>query len=214
MTGPTKKADTRRAEILKGAAACFRDKGLIGTSINDICTRLKISPGHLYYYFKSKDAIIETLLDQVRENQIAAIEREVSEGGAFEFIYSGDYIGRTDMGEGTYLDELTMWEVYAEATRRPESRLKELVKLQWRAAEVALRASVEASRDAGRIRPDADIDLIMTLISMAVVTSQMARFADPDFDAERYKAAARSALAPFVNPAVEVPTSKPGQRRA
>src|ERR1044072_9109410 len=118
MTGRTSKADARREEILKAAGACFKEKGLRGARISDICTRLKISPGHLYYYFKSKDAIVEALLDQMREALMLNLERELTESeGVAQFFMSGDYMGPAEMPEGVFLDEITVWELYAEAAR-------------------------------------------------------------------------------------------------
>src|ERR1044072_9688442 len=111
MTGRTSKADARREEILRAAGACFREKGLRGASINDICPRLKISPGHLYYYFKSRDAIIEALLDQMREAQMVDIERELAAGpGVMDFFLTGEYIQRVKMPEEVYLDVTNVWE--------------------------------------------------------------------------------------------------------
>ncbi|MCF4099531.1 TetR/AcrR family transcriptional regulator [Maritalea mediterranea] len=51
----------RKAEILQGARACFIDKGIHQTSMQDICQRSQISPGALYRYFPSKQSIIEAI---------------------------------------------------------------------------------------------------------------------------------------------------------
>jgi len=212
MTGRTTKADARREEILKAAGACFREKGLRGASISDICTRLKISPGHLYYYFKSKDAIVEALLDQMREAQMVDIDRELAASpGVMDFFLSGEYVQRVKMPEEVYLDITNVWEVYAEAERRPKSRIAQLVHDHWGAADAVLRKRIEADQAVGRIRADADVEVVLTSMCMAIVTMQMARFADPNFSAERYVTTIRHILEPF---AVQPAASARARRRA
>jgi TetR/AcrR family transcriptional repressor of uid operon len=53
----------KRQEILAVAHSCFLRHGLQGASISMICKEAAISPGHLYHYFPSKEAIIEQMAD-------------------------------------------------------------------------------------------------------------------------------------------------------
>jgi len=55
--------ESKRQEILDCAMRCFLRHGLQGASISIICKEAGISPGHLYHYFSSKDAIIEQMAD-------------------------------------------------------------------------------------------------------------------------------------------------------
>ncbi|MEH6403720.1 MAG: TetR/AcrR family transcriptional regulator [Sneathiella sp.] len=48
----------RKAEILDAATACFSEKGIRQTTMQEICKRAKLSPGALYRYYSSKDDII------------------------------------------------------------------------------------------------------------------------------------------------------------
>ena len=48
----------RKLEILRGAAAAFRDRGYAGSSVRDIARRLGMAPGNLYYYFRNKQEIL------------------------------------------------------------------------------------------------------------------------------------------------------------
>ena len=54
----------KRKEILDAAHRCFLRYGLQGASISMICKEAGMSPGHLYHYFPSKDAIIEQMADE------------------------------------------------------------------------------------------------------------------------------------------------------
>jgi len=55
--------ESKRQAILDCAMRCFLRHGLQGASISIICKETGISPGHLYHYFSSKDAIIEQMAD-------------------------------------------------------------------------------------------------------------------------------------------------------
>jgi len=54
----------KRKEILEAAHRCFLRYGLQGASISMICKEAGMSPGHLYHYFPSKDAIVEQMADE------------------------------------------------------------------------------------------------------------------------------------------------------
>ncbi len=50
--------ETRKRQILDAAAHCFAAKGLMQTTMQDICAAVGLSPGTVYRYYASKDAII------------------------------------------------------------------------------------------------------------------------------------------------------------
>jgi AcrR family transcriptional regulator len=54
----TARPSDRRLEILRGAAAAFRDRGYAATSVRDIARRTRMTPGNLYYYFRNKQEIL------------------------------------------------------------------------------------------------------------------------------------------------------------
>ena len=127
MAGPTKKAELRRTEILKGAAECFGDKGVRATSISDICTRLKISPGHLYYYFESKDAIVEALL-ALDTQRVEEQMREVAQHpDAFDRLLN--FVADTAVAKKALFDGSAGWEMYALAMRN--ARVGALLQRHW-----------------------------------------------------------------------------------
>ncbi len=78
-----KDAEERRNEILYAAEQLFGTKGFDGTSTNDILERVGIARGTLYYHFKSKEDIMDGLVDRINTNLInttraAASDRSVS----------------------------------------------------------------------------------------------------------------------------------------
>jgi AcrR family transcriptional regulator len=50
--------EARRAEILRRAASVFRERGFHGAGMRDIARGLRMTPGNLYYYFRSKDDLL------------------------------------------------------------------------------------------------------------------------------------------------------------
>ncbi len=56
--------ETRRAQILEAAIACFADKGYYGTSIDDIAAQAGLSKGAIYHHFQSKREILLFLFEE------------------------------------------------------------------------------------------------------------------------------------------------------
>ena len=50
--------EERRRQIVEAAVRCFSRLGLHGASNSIICKEAGISPGHLYYYFENREALI------------------------------------------------------------------------------------------------------------------------------------------------------------
>jgi AcrR family transcriptional regulator len=59
------KGEALRTAILDAAATLFIKRGTGGTSIQDIAESLGLSRTAVYYYFKSKDAILKSLTEEV-----------------------------------------------------------------------------------------------------------------------------------------------------
>lgn len=57
-------SDTRRALVLDAARSVFAEKGLEGAGIREIARRAGYTPGALYSYFDSKEAIYAALLSE------------------------------------------------------------------------------------------------------------------------------------------------------
>lgn len=58
------RAEARHQQVLTAAADCFRRKGYHSASMAEISKTAGMSPGHIYNYFVSKDAIIEAIIEQ------------------------------------------------------------------------------------------------------------------------------------------------------
>jgi len=58
--GPAKHEEKRR-EVLDAAETCFVRAGIRGASISEISAEAKMSSGHIYHYFPSKEAIVAAM---------------------------------------------------------------------------------------------------------------------------------------------------------
>ncbi|MCA1294336.1 TetR/AcrR family transcriptional regulator [Paenibacillus sp. alder61] len=72
-----KNAEERKNEILDAADELFGQKGFEGTSTNDILEKVGIARGTLYHHFKSKEDIMDALIERYSARLLSAA-REVA----------------------------------------------------------------------------------------------------------------------------------------
>ncbi len=70
-----KAADVRKSEILDAAGALFNQKGYDATTISDIINKLGVARGLVYYHFKSKEEILDALIERTGTEFLAAAKR-------------------------------------------------------------------------------------------------------------------------------------------
>src|SRR6267142_908488 len=83
----TLKGETLRKAILDVASKLFIERGLGGTSMQDIAAELGLTRTAVYYYFKNKQEILKGLTEDVtlqakRMTEIAAARRDVDAAAA------------------------------------------------------------------------------------------------------------------------------------
>ena len=71
----------RRREILDAALQLMHDKGYAAMTIEDLLSTLQISKGALYHYFRSKQALLEGIVEQIGESATAELRRIVDAPG-------------------------------------------------------------------------------------------------------------------------------------
>jgi AcrR family transcriptional regulator len=71
----------RRLEILRRAAAVFREKGFQGAGMREIAEGLGLAPGALYYYFPSKTDLLYACQAVSLDRLIEGARRVAREGG-------------------------------------------------------------------------------------------------------------------------------------
>lgn len=74
----TKEYNERRNEILDVAEKLFGAKGYNKCTINDILGAVGIAKGTFYYYFNSKEEVLDAIIDRVTEIVVLRAEEAVS----------------------------------------------------------------------------------------------------------------------------------------
>ena len=77
--GNSKEAEERKKEILDVAEELFTAKGYESTSTTDILERVGIARGTLYYHFKSKEEILDALIDRIIQGMVSNIRLALSD---------------------------------------------------------------------------------------------------------------------------------------
>lgn len=187
----------RRDAILAAARSCFARKGFHQTSTAAICAQAGMSPGNLFHYFPTKQAIIAAIVDQ--------------EGGETAAYFAG--VQASDDAYGTLLDFMDLvlalaadadfagltLEIAAEAMRDTD------IAARVARNDAVLRAGVQALLEsaAARGQVDAALDPAQTAGWIAaLIDGIFNRVAvDPHYAPPAQRASLHLLLARFLRPA-------------
>ena len=78
MARITKDPQVRMTEILDTAEELFYAKGYHETQVSDIVKKIGVAQGTFYYYFKSKEEILEALISRQMSKVLSEMETVVS----------------------------------------------------------------------------------------------------------------------------------------
>lgn len=82
MTTP-KKPEERKKEIILRAKKLFSEKGYNSTQVKDIVTEVGVAQGLFYYYFKSKEEVMEAVAEEYAETIINEINSNLNADSSF-----------------------------------------------------------------------------------------------------------------------------------
>lgn len=68
----------RRLEIIEAATNAFARHGVAGATMQEIAAEVGLTAGALYRYFPSKNDLLQTILDQCREQHVALLTQAAS----------------------------------------------------------------------------------------------------------------------------------------
>lgn len=72
--------DSPRGRLLSAAAHLFRDKGFDRTTVRDIAAAVGIQSGSIFHHFKSKEAILYAVMEEVIRFNTERLRRAVAAG--------------------------------------------------------------------------------------------------------------------------------------
>jgi AcrR family transcriptional regulator len=170
----------RRIEILDAAERCFIRSGFHQASMQEICAEAKMSPGNLYRYFPSKEAIIAGISER---NRAEAAESFVAVQAAPDFLAGLAGLARHHLVERSAEEVGLCAEIMAESRRSPEiARIAEDAEREIRAGIAAM---LRRAQEAGEIDATLDLDAVSRVLMVIGDGISWRRTVDPGFDAEK-----------------------------
>jgi AcrR family transcriptional regulator len=169
----------RRAEILAAAQRCFVRSGFHQTSMQEICAEAGMSPGNLYRYFPSKEAIIAGIAERDRA--------EVAQEFASADLSHGFFAVLEGMAQHHFAERpdeqvKLCTEVMAEARRHPEiARISAAFDADVRKWLIDL---FKAAAARGDISADVDFEAAATMLMIIADGVWWRRALDPNFKPE------------------------------
>jgi TetR/AcrR family transcriptional regulator, repressor for uid operon len=180
MLVPKLKPDTQRARrnnILDAAEHCFARAGFHRTTMQDICKAAEVSPGALYLYFDSKEALIDGICER---NRAELTERIQALAAAPDFLAALRSIAEQYFVEEPAHKRLMAVEIGIESTRNP--RVGKLYCSTDGFVRESFRTLFQRLKDDGRIDPVVSIDAVVEIFSTLGDGLFWRRAVDPQFD--------------------------------
>lgn len=191
------KHEAKRRQILDAAIVCFAESGFHKTSTAEICAKAGMSPGNLFHYFKNKNAIIETIVDEDRRETAERFEKASQSEDLFEALYKLMEHNLAMVAEPVY--RKIGIEIFAEAMRNPA--VGHLVARNDAESTVALIGLLKKAAARGQIDASLDMAKLATWIS-ALGDGAFGRAAlDPYFDPTDQGPMLREVLSRILKPA-------------
>lgn len=167
----------RRGEILEAARRCFARMGFHQTSMQQICLEAGMSPGNLYRYFPSKEALIAGIAERDRAEVGAEL---VQAQNATDFFGMLEMLAQRHFVERSMDDVGLCLEMVAESRRNPTiGRIMGDFDVEIRER---LTAMLQAARERGDISPVVDLDDAVTTIILFADGVWWRRAVLPGFD--------------------------------
>ena len=171
----------RRRAILDAAERRFARAGFHRATMQDVAVEAGMSPGNLYRYFSSKDALVAGLCERDRAGLVDEFA-EVAKSGP-DFMQAFRALGERHF-EHTAADKARLClEIWAEATRNPA--IAELQTTFDRTLIDQFVAVFEEAKKAGAVHPDVDSRAAASIINKLGDGLFVRRAVAADFDPER-----------------------------
>lgn len=118
---PQERTENRRNQVMIAAESCFLKNGFHGASMAEISKKAKMSVGHIYNYFESKEAIIVALVEQEIESTIDLFKKAIEEKYSFVQVLCAYAEHQTRHKKNTKREYAAlMHDIMAEVGRNPK----------------------------------------------------------------------------------------------
>ena len=185
----------RREHILDVALACFAKSGFHRTTMQDICKAASVSPGALYLYFDSKEALIEGLVGRDRDE---FAERFAAVGQAQDFLAALNTLAVQYFSDEPSFKRLFVIEMKIEATRNP--RIADIVDRVERFCRSSFADLFRRMEAEGRIAPRVSIETLVEVFDVMGDGLFWRRAIHTDFNVSAVLPAITGMLRELINP--------------
>lgn len=93
------KAQTSKVSIVMAARICFASKGLFDATMDDIQAAAGVSRGKMYYHFKNKDEIVQTVIEENLGAMALRIEAIVAQSREQHLTFENILVELTSFAE-------------------------------------------------------------------------------------------------------------------
>lgn len=188
-------ATRRREQIIGAAVDCFARRGFHRTTMPEICAEAKLSPGTVYRYFRSKDELIEALVEADLAESLAFIERIgrlPTTAAVVESLIDGVVAGLAEP-----VRAVLEVEIVAEAARNP--RVRAAVERYDERTVGALAEVLRAGQGRGEVDPALEPETAASLIFALVDGLTTGRAVIREMDLGPYAAMTKLAIGRFMH---------------
>src|SRR5262245_37161393 len=108
MVRVVKKPEERRREIVSASRNLFLMQGYENTTMQDVMETLQIAKGTAYHYFKSKEELLEAVVEDMIVEYMDGVEKVLNEcrGNALDKMKTLVAAGRIASSQADTLDQL------------------------------------------------------------------------------------------------------------
>jgi len=153
-------AAKRRMHILEAAARSLFERGLLATSVDDVCATAGISKGAFYSHFPSKEALIHAVTDMLSA-ELGPVE-EASIAALADSVFEHQIAPALPPANARFGIEIT-------AASAGDSGLRERNTANLERLRLAVEAAVRGLIATGQARADADAEAIGWLVQAHVM---------------------------------------------
>lgn len=168
----------RHVRILDAAERVFARSGFHAATMHDVAAEAGMSPGNLYRYFSSKDAIIAGMAE--RDRMSIAADFAALRPNAGNLLDQLESLARRHMVDAPREKAIIALQIWAEASRNP-GMARMCADIDGTVME-GLAAAVAGAKASGELPADLDELRFLQAMSMMADGFLCRRAVEPDFD--------------------------------
>lgn len=163
MQTATKPRGARREEMVSAAAALFSTRGYHGTSMQHLGDALGLQRGSLYAHIGSKEELLFDVVDSGANHFLARAEEILVSGDPAKVKLEKLLVGHIE----TAIEHLDAATVFLNEWRYLSDEPRAAIQAKRDRYEQIVRLLIEAGKETGEFRGDADVRFAATLVLSA-----------------------------------------------